>query len=120
MFEIPDSVLSLVKMDTVKRLLGLESSPPSWWVTWLKFDSTELFSTVNIDVIAGRNRESLFWGIALIVLGLIVLTYDTRLGVRTRSKAGARDRILGLEQRYFLVVFNGLLLYLTLLFTGAE
>jgi len=107
-------------LDTVKRFLGLGNPPPTWWVNWLKFDSTELFSTINVSVINEKHREALYWGIGLIIFGLIVLAYDTRRAGHTRYyiRGKSRDRILGLEQRYFLVVFNGLLLYLTLLFNS--
>ncbi|ODM98715.1 hypothetical protein Ocin01_07965 [Orchesella cincta] len=61
----------------------------------------------------GKHMKAAVAGIIMTIFGIIVLSFDSE-----RPKPGTtivRDKIFGIEQRYFLVYFNGLLLYLSLL-----
>ncbi|CAL8113316.1 unnamed protein product [Orchesella dallaii] len=66
------------------------------------------------ELCCAKHIKAAIAGIIMTIFGIIVLSFDSE-----RPKPGTtivRDKIFGIEQRYFLVYFNGLLLYLCILF----
>jgi len=86
----------------------------SVWYSWARLDSGMGMNTIDLD----HHLRSLGWAVALVIFSFIVLAWDTRqeTGLRSRRAFNLRDRIFGIEQRYFLALFNGLLLYVSLVF----
>jgi len=66
-----------------------------------------------IDIDWNNQAYAVSWCLLSIVFGFVVLAFDTvQSRERNRSsRMNIRDSIMGLEQRYFLVVINGFLIY---------
>ncbi|CAG7819098.1 unnamed protein product [Allacma fusca] len=82
---------------------------------WIKFESNFLR---EMDEDTHRHLIAAFWSILMVFFGYIVISMDTRNANSQSNREGwaIRDRILGIEQRYFVIFLNGMLMYGTLVY----